>query len=78
MKRLTAMRADQLEAFAGFLEGHPAFSPVLYGEDGLVCGFFVGKCFLTLHDLERLLAASPGSRLANLLSTPILRAREPQ
>jgi hypothetical protein len=77
MKRPTTMQANQLEKFADFLEAHPAFSPVLYGEDGLVCGFFVGKCFLTLHDMERLLAASPDSRLASLLIAPVEQVRKP-
>jgi len=71
------MKAKHLEKLVDFLEAHPAFSPVLYGEEGLVCGFFIGKCFLTLHDMERLLAASPDSRWATLLAAPVVRVREP-
>jgi hypothetical protein len=73
----TGVQRDQLKKFADFLEVHPAFSPVLYGEDGLVCGFFVGKCFLTLHDMDRLLAASPDTRPTTLLSAPVVRVRKP-
>ena len=42
MKRQGTMQAHQLETFARFLEEHPGFSPLLMGEDALVCGFQVG------------------------------------
>jgi hypothetical protein len=46
------MQAHQLETFARFLEEHPGFSPLLMGEDALVCGFQVGGTFLRIEEME--------------------------
>ena len=59
MKRLRTMRASQLKRFALFLEEHPGFWPELVGEDAMICGFHVSGCFLTIDDMERLVAAQP-------------------
>jgi hypothetical protein len=40
------MQAHQLETFARFLEEPPSFSPMLTGENALVCGFQAGGSFL--------------------------------
>ena len=77
MKRPTAMQNYQLQRFADFLDAHPTFSPILCGQDALVCGFLVGKCFLPLQDMERLLATPPDFRLASLVAAPATRNREP-
>jgi len=49
MKRQGRMQAHQLEKFASFLEDHPSFSPMLTGEDALVCGFQAGGSFLYIE-----------------------------
>jgi hypothetical protein len=54
METLETIRADQLETFAHFLEEHPSFSPLLFGEDALVCGFQVGQCLLSIEEMEQL------------------------
>ncbi len=59
MKRYEAMQASQLEAAALFLEQHPGFSPDLLGPDAVVRGFRVGGCFLTISQMDRLIAAKP-------------------
>jgi hypothetical protein len=59
MKRQGIMQAHQLEQFAGFLEEHPGFSPLLMGQDALVCGFQVGGSYLRIEEMERLIAAQP-------------------
>jgi hypothetical protein len=56
MKTPGTMQVPQLEKFARFLEEHPGFSPLLEGEDAVVCGFQAGDCFLTLDEMERLIA----------------------
>ena len=58
MKRQT-MQAHQLETFARFLGEHPGFSPLLMGEDALVCGFQVGGSYLRIEEMERLIATQP-------------------
>ena len=65
------MQPAQLEPFAHFLEEHPGFSPLLTGEDALVCGFQVGGCFLRIDEMEQLLATRPqfNARQAALLLT---------
>jgi hypothetical protein len=71
--RLAMMQAEQIEPFAHFLEEHPGFSPLLTGEDALVCGFQVGGCFLRIDEMERLIATRPElnpKRAALLLSVP--------
>jgi hypothetical protein len=78
MKNECLMRAHQLSRFAQFLEEHPAFSPLLVGENALVCGFQVGNSFLGVDDMETIIAAEPhfDGRQAELLLAPIgVRAR---
>ena len=57
MKWQEIMRASQIGRFALFLEEHPRFWPELVGEHALVCGFHVGGCFLTIDEMEKLVAA---------------------
>jgi len=56
MKRATLMLAHQLEPFARFLEERPGFSPLLVGEDAVVCGFQVGSAYLRGDEMEKLVA----------------------
>ena len=81
--RTSFMQAEQLEPFAHFLDEHPGFSPMLTGENALVCGFQVGGCFLRIDEMERLVAIRPpsGARTgerALLLSTPAWICRRQQ
>jgi hypothetical protein len=69
MKTPKVMQAGQIEKFAGFLEEHPGFSPELTGEDAYVYGFHVGKCFLSVEDMERLIATPVDWRPTALLQT---------
>ena len=57
MKLQKIMQGSQIERCARFLEEHPGFWPELVGEDGYVCGFHVGGCFLTIDEMEKLVAA---------------------
>jgi len=59
MKRQRTMRGNQIERFGLFLAEHPGFWPELVGENALVCGFHVGGCFLTIDEMEKLVAAQP-------------------
>ena len=59
MKRQGTMQAQRLEKFARFLEEHPGFSPLLTGEDALVCGFQVGSSYLGIVAMEELIATQP-------------------
>ena len=59
MKRQGTMQSYQLESFARFLEEHPGFSPLLMGQDALVCGFQVGGSFLRIEEMEQLIATQP-------------------
>jgi hypothetical protein len=59
MKRQGTMQAQQIETFARFLEEHPGFSPLLMGEDALVCGFQVGGSYLRIEEMDRLIASQP-------------------
>ena len=59
MKSQRTMQASQLEELALFIEEHPGFSPELKGDDAFICGFRVGKCFLTLTRMRRLVATRP-------------------
>ena len=63
MKRQGTMQAHQLETFARFLGEHPGFSPLLMGEDALVCGFQVGGSYLRIEEMERLIATRRSSML---------------
>ena len=78
MKRQATIQADHLEKFACFLEEHPGFSPELKGEDALACGFRIGECFLTIEEMDRLIAARPfldAGAAALLLASPCPSAR---
>jgi hypothetical protein len=78
MKTQAMMHADQLEKFAHFLDEHPGFSPELTGENALVCGFHIGGCFLTIEDMDRLIASHPhfdATAKALLLASPGASAR---
>jgi hypothetical protein len=78
MKRRGTEPASRLEEFALFLEDHPGFSPGLRGEDAVVCGFRVGGCFLTLAEMDRLIATQPrfdAREAALLLASPSPSAR---
>ena len=59
MKIQAPQQADQLQRLACFLEEHPGFSPALSGEDALVCGFRIGECFLTIAEMNKLIATQP-------------------
>jgi len=77
MKRQGLMQAHQLEPFARFLEEHPAFSPLLIGEEALVCGFQVGGSYLGTAEMEKMIATEPNfdEQQAAFLLAP-LGARE--
>ena len=70
MKWQKIMRTSQIRRFAPFLEEHPGFWPELVGEDAFVCGFHVGGCFLSLQDMEKLIAAQ------SCVEAPIAGARQ--
>jgi hypothetical protein len=67
MRMLTIVRPEQLVKFASFLDGHPAFAPEFIGADASVYGFRVGKCFLSVEEMERLIDTPIEVRLASLL-----------
>ncbi len=69
MKTLTAMRRSQVEKFAPFLEEHPSFSPELFGENAHIYGFRVGKCVLSVDEMERLIDTPVEAQAATLLRT---------
>jgi hypothetical protein len=73
MKRQATMQTHQLENFARFLEEHPGFSPLLMGQDALVCGFQVGGSYLQIAEMERLIATQPqfDAEEAALLLAPL-------
>jgi len=71
------MQAGLIEKFARFLEEHLEFSPELMGEDAYVSGFHVGRCSLSVDDLERLITTRVDMRLAALLQTPPQLAHGP-
>jgi hypothetical protein len=77
MKRQSTMQAYQLEKFARFLEEHPLFSPLLMGQDALVCGFQVGGSYLQIEEMERLMATQPqfDAHEAALLLAPLSAIR---
>jgi hypothetical protein len=59
MKRSEFMQPHQLARFAHFLDEHPGFSPLLVGEDALVCGFQIGGSYVGIEEMERMIAARP-------------------
>ena len=56
MQRYEFIQPHQLEPVARFLEEHPGFSPILIGEDALVRGFQIGGTYITIQELERIIA----------------------
>ena len=79
MKVQANQQADQLQRLACFLEEHPGFSPTLTGEDALVCGFRIGECFLTVAEMDKLIATQPefdaeAAALLLVMSEPASRA----
>jgi hypothetical protein len=71
MKAQNPLTDQQLGKLARFLDEHPGFSPLLSGEDAIVCGFQIGTCFLSLNDMEVLFDAPIGSHLPLLLAAPV-------
>ena len=59
MKPYEFMQRHQLERFARFLEERPGFSPLLVGEDALVCGFQIGGSHVRILEMEKMIAARP-------------------
>ncbi len=59
MKRPGPPPASHLAEIVHFIEEHPGFSPELRGEDAVVWAFRIGGCFLTLAEMERLIATQP-------------------
>jgi hypothetical protein len=53
------MSAGQLEKFARFLEMHPGFYPELTEEGGVIFGFRLGSCFLSVDEMYELIATQP-------------------
>jgi len=54
------MSTGQLEKFARFLEMHPSFCPELK-ENGAICGFRVGGCFLSIREMNEFISTQPHS-----------------
>jgi len=69
MKTPRAMQAGLIEKFTRFLEEHSGFSPELMGENAYVYGFHLGRCSLSIDDMERLITTRVDGRLAALLRT---------
>ena len=55
----STMPADQLEKFARFLETHPGFYPELKEENGVISGFRVGGCFLSVAEMDEFISTQP-------------------
>ena len=49
----------QLEKFARFLEMHPSFYPELREENGVISGFRVGGCFLSVGEMDEFMLIQP-------------------
>ena len=66
------MSADRLEKVACFLETHPRFYPELKEGSGLISGFRVGPCFLSVDEMNEFIDTEPylGVHEAWLLLTP--------
>jgi hypothetical protein len=66
------MSAGRLEKFARFLEMHPGFYPELKEESGVISGFRVGSCFLSVDEMNEFIATQPhfAAHEAALLLTP--------
>ena len=55
----STMPAGQLEKFARFLEVHPGFYPELEEENGVISGFRVGGCFLSVAEMDEFISTQP-------------------
>jgi len=53
------MSPSQLEKFARFLQMHPGFYLELKEENGVVSGFRVGGCFLSVGEMNEFISAQP-------------------
>jgi len=67
----STMSAGQLEKFARFLEMHPSFYPELNEENGVISGFRVGGCLLSVGEMDEFISIQPhfAPREAALLLT---------
>jgi hypothetical protein len=59
---------QSLDESAQFLDDHPGFSPVLSGDDAVICGFQVRECFLSIAEMQWLFATRPESQFATLVA----------
>jgi hypothetical protein len=55
----STMPAGQLEKLAGFLELHPRFYPELEEENGVISGFRLGGCFLSVAEMNEFISTQP-------------------
>jgi hypothetical protein len=55
----STMAASQLEKLARFLEIHPRFYPELEEQNGMISGFRVGRCFLSVAEMDELISTRP-------------------
>lgn len=69
MRTPEPIHGGQIEELVVFLEEHPRFSPQLMGENAYFCGFQMGRCFLSVEDMERLIAARVDVRPSALLQS---------
>ena len=53
------MPAGQLEKLARFLEVHPGFYPELEEENGVIFGFRLGGCFLSVAEMDEFISTQP-------------------
>ena len=55
----STMPAGQLEKLARFLEVHPRFYPELEEENGIISGFSLGGCFLSVAEMNEFISTQP-------------------
>jgi hypothetical protein len=55
----SAIAASQLEKLARFLEVHPRFYPELEEQNGMISGFRLGGCFLSVAEMDELISTQP-------------------
>jgi hypothetical protein len=73
------MPVGQLEKFARFLEMHPGFYPELKEENGVISGFRVGGCFLSIGEMAEFMSTQPHfapDEAALLLTTKATRRKQ--
>jgi hypothetical protein len=56
-----------LDEAVQFMDDHPGFSPVLSGDDAIICGFQVGECFLSIDEMHWLFATRPDTHVPSLI-----------